>query len=134
MYFKFSKLNFCVLCGLVAAFTWHLSKTPSGVQYVGQRINIACATSVTLGLALKANILDPHGNIIPPGMEGDRVRVFREMTSSTEFSIRLEISALSMEDAGTYTCNGSKSVRASNIFLPKKVANRMVLIVVSSKL
>ncbi len=61
-------------------------------------------------------IIDPQGNIIPTGMEGDRVRLYQHMISSG-YESTLVISPFRISDAGVYTCTGTLAPAKFNTYI-----------------
>ncbi len=127
-------------CGLtlliVPAFTWQVLREPTGDHYIGQRMRISCFGFLVIreGLQANASILDPQGSVIPPGVEGDRVRVYELMEKTTGYETSIEFSALSAGDAGTYTCTGTVMPTVPNPYINNGIGSSTFEISLSSEL
>ena len=100
---------------------------------MSQRMNISCVGFLgsTDGLKANSSILDPQGDPIPAGVEGDRVRSFDLQKTSVGYETRLEFRALSAEDAGTYKCTGTVMAAVPNQYITDGVEEQDFDIVIT---
>ncbi len=73
-------------------------------------------------LMASVNIIDPQGNIIPPGIEGDRVRLYQH-TISSGYESTLVISPFRISDAGVYTCVGTLAPAKFNTYITNTIGS-----------